>query len=307
MVAYYFFTKYPSLFSYLIQKATTKPTVEDIEGSVDGNPTDTQQELEEEVEEKSSKGRKRKKSTTSTDKTKGKKAKKSKPVESDSSSSSEEESDPSDQQTLSMFSVPNEPLTSHVDAKVIKAIRKGKYIDIGKLKRKDVEKSGFDEQVIMLEDGALKIKDPTALKIVNFGPWLDVFLIYMTIRGKQFPGEMLGMLKHIETVKRLCAEGCDGMVYDQRFRQLKANFGAIPWGQFMPEFVTVRKPGFNFVTRNDRNMSRNFIPSNMSRNNMPMFCKYFNTGNCRQGNKCSFKHLCSLCRSHTHGAKQCPK
>ena len=63
----------------------------------------------------------------------------------------------------------------------------------------------------------------------------------MTIGGNKFPDEMLGMLKDVETVKRLSTTGFDAIAYDIRFRHMKANYNALPWGQYLPEILCAAK------------------------------------------------------------------
>ena len=186
-----------------------------------------------------------------------------------------------------MFATPNEPLTDHVDTKLKKKIAKGQF-------RRDTAQSSA--QVFSLENGALKLKDGDEKKVRSFGIWLDCFIVYMTIRGKKYPDEMLGMLKHMETIKRLNSEGFDAIAYDIRFRHMKATYGGLPWGQFMPESISVasRLP-----------MRSNFNPSTAPINRG--ICNFFNLNGCNKRDRCTFKHICSKCNVFGHGANSCKK
>ena len=140
---------------------------------------------------------------------------------------------------LGIFANPNESLTDHVDSKTKKIVIKGQYVELNKLFRRDVSQAS--NQVLSFENGSLQLKEDGSKKIWSFSMWLDCFIVYMTIRGKKFTDEMMGMLKHVETVKRLSTTGFDAIAYDIRFRHMKANYNALPWGQYLPEIVCAAK------------------------------------------------------------------
>lgn len=215
---------------------------------------------------------------------------KSRKQESSSDSSSEDDSDEDSGPTtnkIGMFAAPNEPLTDHVDSKLRKKVIKGEYVELSKLFRKDAAQT--TTQVFSLENGSLQLKD-NEKKISSFGMWLDCFLVFMTIRGKKYPEEMLGMLKHVETVKRLSYQGFDGTAYDIRFRHMKATYGSLPWGQYMPEIISI--PAKQGTSK----------PNNFGGKG---FCRFFNDGFCTRRERCNYRHVCSKCKSPSHGAKQC--
>ena len=240
-----------------------------------------------------------------TSKDKGKKPKKDEDEESSSEdSSSEVEEVPAVTSHLGMFATPNEPLTDHVDSKTKKKVIKGQYVELNKLFRRDVSQAS--NQVLSFENGSLQLKDDGSKKIWSFSMWLDCFIVYMTIRGKKFPDEMMGMLKHVETVKRLSTTGFDAIAYDIRFRHMKANYGALPWGQYLPEIVSVAKPAKKPFERSKSTPFQSQVQSNQSSGFSRGICRFFNAGSCSK-NPCNFKHVCSKCQAGGHNASQCKK
>ena len=235
--------------------------------------------------------------------------KKAKVDTSGSESSSSADEDDLDQQqaadNIGMFAAPNEPPTDHVDDKLRKKVKKGEFVELYKLYRKDAAQP--PAQIFSLENGKLQLKDGNDKKITSFGMWLDCFIVFITIRGKKFPNEILGMLKHVETVKRLNLQGFDAFAYDTRFRHMKATYGGLPWGQYMPEIVSVagKQGQYRGNPGNPGFASHNRNPTN---NNQPGgFCRFFNAGSCFKGYACKFKHLCSKCQAPNHGAHQCKR
>ena len=239
---------------------------------------------------------------------KSKRDKTSKERDSESDESSDEDSSESDsdqpRSNIGMFATPNEPLTDHVDSKVKKMITKGHYVEMSKLFRKDVAQK--TSQVFSFENGSLQLKDTSERKINSFGVWLDCFIVFMTIRGKKYPDEMIGMLKHLETVKRLGLQGFDGIAYDCRFRHMKANYGSLPWGQYIPEIVSTLKPSFGKPNSGTMNKNSGNSQGSASNGNTKV-CRFFNSGSCMKRDRCDFKHVCSKCNSFNHGANSCLK
>ena len=144
-----------------------------------------------------------------------------------SSSSSEdrrsasEASTPSASSGMSSFSVPCEPSVSHVSEKVVSKIKRGELVDMAKLLRKD--KPHDSEQLLSLSsDGLIQLAEKS-VPITSFYKWMDAFLVFMSIRGRYFPHEFQGMLRHVELVKQVFSDNNDGSLYDYKFRAAKAD------------------------------------------------------------------------------------
>ena len=190
------------------------------------------------------------------------------------------------------------PATSHVPQKLKTQIVNGEYIELSKLFRSDAPLE--QDQVLVVKNGVLKFEaTPKKTDIYSFSRFFDCFSIFMTIRGNAFPREFPMMLKHLETVKRLFAQGNDGGLYDKRFRITKADNPHLPWGMFMAEFVSPRQ------SSEPKTQSQATKGAGQSLSN-PKSCFYFNAGKCNRTN-CKFPHICSVCKDKSHGKIKCTK
>ena len=191
-----------------------------------------------------------------------------------------------------------EPSVSHVSEKLVAKIRMGKLVDVGKLLRKDGV--GEESGVLTLTDGKIEVAEQ-AVVITSFYKWFDAFIVYMSIRGRYYPAELQGMLRHMELVKQVFHSGMDGASYDYLFRARKADFPSIPWGQYMPELARTQKPqsksksqqgpGKQTYTKTGRNQNQ---------------CNFFNFGKCSR-KACPYAHTCFACKRPDHGVMNCAK
>mgnify|MGYP001800788717 FL=1 len=85
-----------------------------------------------------------------------------------------------------------------------------------------------DKQALALKDGTISIVDKHDSKsITSFSKFFDAFVVYMAIRGAAYPSEYLGMLRHMEIVKKLIGQGNDGIMYDKHFRIMRGNICSV--------------------------------------------------------------------------------
>ena len=88
-----------------------------------------------------------------------------------------------------------------------------------------------DEQVLAIKDGSISLVEKHDAKVIaTFSKFFDAFVVYMAIRGAAFPNEYLGMLRHMEIVKKLISQGNDGILYDKQFRIMRGNMPQLYWG-----------------------------------------------------------------------------
>ena len=226
-----------------------------------------------------------------------------------SSSSSEdrrsasEASTPSASSGMSSFSVPCEPSVSHVSEKVVSKIKRGELVDMAKLLRKD--KPHDSEQLLSLSsDGLIQLAEKS-VPITSFYKWMDAFLVFMSIRGRYFPHEFQGMLRHVELVKQVFSDNNDGSLYDYKFRAAKADFPQLPWGRFMPELVRGVSKYSASKSSAKTNSANNAHKSQTAKFSNSNYCNYFNYGKCSR-TVCSFGHKCLICHKPDHGLSQCP-
>lgn len=198
--------------------------------------------------------------------------------------------------------MPTAPHISHVPKKIKEKIQAGEYVELYKLYRMDnVNES---EPVIVVKGMDLKLSSkPKNNEIFTFSRFFDCFVVFMTIRGQVFPNEYPTMLRHLEIVKMLNGQGCDGILYDKQFRIMKADYPSLVWGYYMAELV-VRKQevskGFSGAN------SAGFTGIGNTQQKHPSTCNYFQQGKCTR-TACKFKHECSMCHNKSHGRSTCRK
>ena len=215
-----------------------------------------------------------------------------------------------------MFFVPEGPSTSHVEESVKTKIRLGEFIELNKLVKSLGDNRTASEASFLIRDGRVEL-NTRGKPIDRFEKFFDAFIVFMTIRGKHYPEEYPGMLKHFDTVKKLCYQGKLGLEYDRQFRAMKADYPQLSWSQFMPEFVTETavegRPVHSFrskqvfLPRHGSNIAMR-MPQNAVRQGTRQQnpCWQFNEGLCAY-KSCKFMHTCRKCGASNHGAKYCGK
>ena len=85
------------------------------------------------------------------------------------------------------------------------------------------------------------VSQPKTNDIYTFSRFIDRLIAYMAIRGKSHLHEYPGMIKCVETIKGLFAQHRDGILYDCRFRIMRADNPNVRWSCYRAELV-VQKP-----------------------------------------------------------------
>lgn len=234
----------------------------------------------------------------------------------DSSDSSEDEgrqiynvtqSVPSYAYVNPMFINQQGPNISHVPSKLQRKIQLNQYVELGKLFRPD---NPYEKESVFTiqRNGSLKIvSQPKTNDIYTFSRFIDCFIVYMAIRGKSHPQEYPGMIKYVETIKGLFAQQCDGILYDRRFRMMRADNPNVPWSCYMAELV-VRKPQQIPYEFNNANSQSNQNQQIITAPKQPgkLFCHFYNSGKCSR-TSCRYPHVCGICFDKNHTKRTCPK
>ena len=94
-------------------------------------------------------------------------------------------------------SMPAHPRTEHVPDTLRKKIREGEYVDLKLLLPHP--RGEKPTKKFAINDGVFEeVEDNTNLV---FYPWLDAFIIFMSIYLEFYPAEVQGLLRHLEIVK----------------------------------------------------------------------------------------------------------
>lgn len=201
-----------------------------------------------------------------------------------------------------MFFVPEGVSTSHVEEAVKNKIRLGEFVELNRLLRSIGDAQVANNASLSIRDGRIEL-NPRGRPIDTFEKFFDAFLVFMTVRGKHYPEEYPGMLKHFDTVKRLCYQRKAGIQYDRQFRTMKADYPQLPWSQFMPELVSEssqQRPSAGAQFRGNFNR-----PVQNMGSRRQLVCAQFNRGFCTYGHQCRFRHECKQCGSRYHTIKSC--
>ena len=136
--------------------------------------------------------------------------------------------------------LPPVPRTGHVSDKVKKQIRRGEFVNFSSLIERGIDQ-GPARRFTLTEAGTFaEIEDRRRLHFLH---WIDCFVVFMSIRLEKFPWESQGLLRHLQLVKTLHAQGRDGTLYDTMFRKSKCQYPDILWGQYLPELVAELEGG----------------------------------------------------------------
>jgi hypothetical protein len=182
-----------------------------------------------------------------------------------------------------------------------KKIRKGKYIDLKKLL--PTPRGEPSHKKLTLRDGQLaEVEEASHLKLYE---WWDAFIIYMSIRLEFFPGEAQGLLRHMQIVKTVQAQGKDGPEYDVLFRRLKEQQPDLKWGEYLTELVAeIRQEKRPSRPRKPLWLGRQQSSQGAHRTTTkPCFGFNSSKGCKRQG--CRYGHFCSNCSSQEHPRHRC--
>lgn len=197
-----------------------------------------------------------------------------------------------------MGSMPLVPRTEHVDEKLRKKIRQGKFVDFKLLIPHT--KGNRPRTRFSLEEGLFQeVEDDTTQ---NFYQWLDAYIVFMSVNLEFFPAEAQGMLRHMQVIKRMHTANKDGVEYDYLFRKLKSNNADIAWGEYLAELAGEVK---------EMTPRKRFKPSlskGQTRYKTQGLCYRFNSQEgCRFGSRCRYAHKCKRCSSTDHPEYRCSK
>jgi hypothetical protein len=191
---------------------------------------------------------------------------------------------------------PPVPRVGHVPQNIKRQIQKGEYIKLSLLEPKDPAETRPPRFTFDPESG--QFEQILEKKKFSFTQWRRCYITYMSIRVKAFPKETQGLLRHLEIVEELQSQGLDGMTYDRKFRETKAQHPNIPWGTYLADLVI----GSLSVTRallphRTTSLAAHPQPSRP--------CRAYNSpGGCNFP-QCRFSHVCARCHRSGHAALRC--
>lgn len=196
------------------------------------------------------------------------------------------------------------PLTGHVDRKTREKIRKGEFVNLSKLAGEAKGKKSRKRYEI--NDGLFEeIEEDSSL---SSSAWIEAYIIFMSIRLDSYPRETQGMLRHMQIVREMYRQGQNGVVYDTKFREMKAQYPDMQWGELLP--IAVPRIYEGRATQKDTALPlERRGPGGEGESNKERqpggTCVFFNRGQRCPRVNCRYEHACVRCGSVNHPVVQC--
>ena len=209
------------------------------------------------------------------------------------------------QQMILQGAMPGElhPLTkflgSTIDQDLRKKIKQAAFIDLPLLKKSSYE---------IKQGTTSKLRQPN-----NFDEWLELFLIFATIRATYFPQDAPHLFTYITRIRDLSRkqEGLVWRDYDVEFRQLKAVDTALSWLKIDTDvlFTIPTHPNQPPPTQNQTRLNppapRQPFPASGGSPPTDVCLPFYYGGWCSIIHSCTNRHICANCGNEGHSYHNC--
>ena len=196
------------------------------------------------------------------------------------------------------------PSVGHISERTRRQIRSGEYVSIGSLLPKDDDEDERTDRRYTIDEETGTFRVVEGRQKLSLARWTDGFINYMAVRMESTPGEGLALLSHCQQIRDFVCQGKDGIRYDKKFRQLKAQQPRLNWGDYRGELLRdfPRAP----VWREARSgglaqFQRRVSPPRSS----VLLCFQFNSARGCTRSPCRYKHSCDRCGSPGHPSYHC--
>ena len=205
----------------------------------------------------------------------------------------------------------------HLDDTTKTLIKKGGFVEVSKLRPKDLnDYEQEDEKIELVKSGGmtyyLPSKPKTHDKINNIKKWDEGFRVYVSIYSQANPSRASEIIQYVHTIHNAAKSFIWENVakYDYIFRQKMAKRPSRSWARINAQLWSL-----SMVTP----MSRNFGHQQGTHGNgshgqsggqkqdlRKICCWRYNRNKCTRQD-CKFEHRCSFCGSSAHIYLGCPK
>ena len=177
-----------------------------------------------------------------------------------------------------------------LDQGKINKIISGAYVDLGSLRDKrdrqaqlKVSKASSTPQFSFAEEE----EEP----VTSFTEWLQLFLIYSSVRGQRYPAEGPAMATYIQRIMTIQTSkgGFVWREYDREFRRARVKRPSLKW-------EVIRTDILYHIPHNSPS-PRPFRESEV--------CRNYNNNRCTRGKQCPREHSCSFCKRRGHPRVDC--
>jgi hypothetical protein len=136
------------------------------------------------------------------------------------------------------------------------------------------------------------------------------FATYIAVHVRATPALAAPLATYLAIITRMAREAPDlaWQRYDRMFRQAISADPSLPWDRresdiWLAAISETRKGPSQASTSGTSERPRAQLPAHP---NTREICRRFCRGECPQGTYCRYRHVCAVCQSGMHPAKDCP-
>ena len=206
----------------------------------------------------------------------------------------------------------------HLDESLINKIKRGEYVDFGKLLPKDriaVEEDNRLQPIF--KEGQIYWQTPSEPgTISNFNRWEKAFRVFAKIYTKYHPQRASELIQYSHDIHAasLTFTWDNVYPYDKEFRLHLSKHTMRSWGVILQHAWNLKMKdrlslGYHHAqdrTRNSGYSSDNKFDKQVGKKKREC-CKCYNRGKCTYGSNCKYEHRCSYCNKFGHGILTCRK
>ena len=206
---------------------------------------------------------------------------------------------------------------NHVDEVTLSKIKKGDYVDFGKLIPKDrilaIEENRME--LIMKGGHTYYVPVSESTEINSFNKWEQAFRVYANIYVKFNPHRSAELIEynHVIHTISLSYPWENVYLYDKDFRIHIAKHPERSWSIILQQAWSLRlRERTNHLAAGNHNHNGRHSGeiSNVKTKgggSIDDYCRRYNKGRCPFGSGCRFEHRCQYCHKFGHGILNCHK
>ena len=193
---------------------------------------------------------------------------------------------------------------AHVDESLQEKIKRGEYIDFGKLLPKDKGNSKETKLSLVYKGGQMYFvpsNERDSANVVNsFYRWEQAFRVYSNVYLGENPGCATELVEynHVICTTASTYQWENVYAYDREFRIHMSKYPMRNWGLILQQAWTM-------LLKDRIRVSENKF--NQTGKKKKEICQNFNKGLCSLGLTCNYEHRCLECNKFGHGAHICRK
>ena len=210
---------------------------------------------------------------------------------------------------------------NHLDESTISEIKRGDYVDFGKLLPRDCIAIEEDHRLQPIyKDGQVYWQPPMETgNISSYTKWEQAFKVYAKIYTKYHPQRALELIQYSHDIHSafLTFIWENVYLYDKEFRLHLAKHPMRRWGVILQHAWNLKMKdrlgsSYSDNYQGDRNRNNQGAEGfRLDRQNLrgkvAEPCKRYNRGKCNFGTGCKYEHRCSYCTKFGHGILVCRK